>query len=163
MLFLLLWVPHKIDALKSYAQNHTCLLNCRLSLISTHIPGKNRYISYITVQAVEIPGAVLPVFVLNRFGRRKMLLISLTLTGAATMIAPWVPPEKSTLVLLMFMVGKASITFAFNILYIFSAELCPTSLRTSLMNSCSMMGRVGSMIAPLTTLLVSHYSFVTGI
>lgn len=133
-----------------------CFCYYGLSLISTHIPGKNRYVSFVIVQAVEIPGAVLPALVLNRCGRKKLLFVSLSLAGIASMIAPWIPKDQSIYVLLLFMVGKAAITFAFNVLYIFSAELWPTNLRTTIMNSCSMTGRVGAMVAPLTTLLVSQ-------
>lgn len=35
-----------------------CFCYYGLSLISTHIPGENRYTSFIMVQAVEIPGAL---------------------------------------------------------------------------------------------------------
>lgn len=132
-----------------------CFCYYGLSLISTHIPGTNRYTSYIIVQAVEIPGALLPALLLNRFGRKKLLFCSLTLTGLASMTAPWVPKEQSMIVLGLFMIGKSSITFAFNVLYIFTAELWPTNLRTTIMNSCSMTGRMGAVFAPLTTLLVS--------
>lgn len=132
-----------------------CFCYYGLSLISTHIPGTNRYTSYIIVQAVEIPGALLPALLLNRFGRKKLLFCSLTLTGLAAMIAPWIPKEHSLIVLGLFMIGKSSITFAFNVLYIFTAELWPTNIRTTVMNSCSMTGRMGAVFAPLTTLLVS--------
>lgn len=132
-----------------------CFCYYGLSLISTHIPGTDRYTSYIIVQAVEIPGALLPAVFLNRFGRKKLLFFSLAVSGLASMTAPWIPREQSMIVLGLFMVGKASITFAFNILYIFTAELWPTNLRTTIMNSCSMTGRMGAVFAPLTTLLVS--------
>lgn len=135
-----------------------CFCYYGLSLISTHIPGTDRYTSYIIVQAVEIPGALLPVFFLNRFGRKNLLFFSLAVSGLASMTAPWIPREQSMIVLGLFMIGKASITFAFNILYIFTAELWPTNLRTTIMNSCSMTGRMGAVFAPLTTLLVSFVS-----
>jgi hypothetical protein len=38
----------------------------------------------------------------------------------------------------------------------FTAEIFPTKLRTSLLGLCSMVGRLGSMLAPLTPLLVSR-------
>lgn len=125
-------------------------------MISTHIPG-NRYISFIIVQAVEIPGALLPGILLSRFGRRNLMFSALTLLGCAVMITPWITATKSIIILLLFMVGKASATFAFNILYIYTAELWPTNLRTTIMNSCSMMGRLGATIAPLTALLVGYF------
>lgn len=136
-----------------------CFCYYGLSLISTHIPGENRYMSFIMVQAVEIPGALLPGLLLNRFGRTKLMFGSLTLSGISALIAPWVPKDKSNYILLLFMVGKASITFALNILYIFTAELWPTKIRTTIMNLCSMTGRIGAIFAPLTALLVSQCAF----
>ncbi|XP_055297915.1 organic cation transporter protein-like [Sitodiplosis mosellana] len=137
-----------------------CFCYYGFSLISTHIPGTDRYTSYIIVQAVEIPGALLPALFLNRFGRKKLLFCSLTLCGLASMTAPWIPKEQSLFVLGLFMIGKSSITFAFNVLYIFTAELWPTNLRTTIMNSCSMTGRLGAAVAPLTTLLIAKTPFL---
>lgn len=136
-----------------------CFCYYGMSLISTHIPAENRYMSYILVQAVEIPGAMLPALVLNRFGRRKLMFTALALCGTATLLTQCMS-EKSLLTLLLFMIGKASITFSFNVLYIFTAEMWPTNLRQTILNSCSMIGRLGATVAPLTTLLVSCCDFV---
>lgn len=137
-----------------YQRVTCCFRYYGLSLISTHIPG-NRYIGFIIVQAVEIPGVLLPGLLLNRFGRRNLMFSELTLLACAELITPWIPSKNSTIILLLFIVGKASATFAFNILYIFTAELWPTNLRTTIMNSCSMTDRLGATFAPLTALLVS--------
>lgn len=91
-----------------------CFCYYGLSMISTHIPG-NRYISFIIVQAVEIPGALLPGLLLSRFGRRNLMFSALTLLGCAVMITPLIPTTKSIIILILFMVGKASATFAFNV------------------------------------------------
>lgn len=132
-----------------------CFCYYGLSLIVTHIPGQDRYTSYIIVQAVEIPGALLPVLLLNRMGRKNLMCMSLIIAGISSIIIPWIPADQSIYTLLLFMVGKASTSFAFNILYIFTAELWPTNLRTTIMNLCSMTGRLGATFAPLTKLLVS--------
>lgn len=118
-----------------------CFCYYGLSMISTHIPG-NRYISFIIVQAVEIPGALLPGVLLSRFGRRNLMFSALTLLGSAVMITPWIPATNSIIILMLFMIGKASATFAFNVLYCFTSELWPTNLRTTIMNSCSMVSAV---------------------
>lgn len=83
------------------------------------------------------------------------MFVSLTLSGISAMIAPWIPKDRSIFILVLFMVGKASITFALNILYIFTAELWPTNIRTTIMSLCSMTGRIGAIFAPFTALLVS--------
>lgn len=100
-------------------------------------------------------GALLPIVLLNRFGRKKLLFTSLMISGMAAICAPWVSTEQYGYMLLLSMIGKSSITFAFSVLYIFTAELWPTNLRTTILNLCSMTGRMGGALAPLTTLLVS--------
>lgn len=56
--------------------------------------------------------------------------------------------------LALFFVGKLAITFAFNGLYVFTAELFPTRARSSALAACSLVGRLGSVAAPMTPLLV---------
>lgn len=130
-----------------------CYCYYGLSLISTNIPGKNRYISFIIDAGVEIPGCMaLPL--MNGIARKKLLSIALLLTGFFTLVTPIISAEHSTIILVFIMLGKASITCAFIIVYIFSAEMWPTCIRTTVMNSCSMFARIGSMVAPLTPLLV---------
>jgi MFS family permease len=47
------------------------------------------------------------------------------------------------------MIGKFCVASSYAIIYLYSSELFPTSVRNSLMGSCSMMARIGSMLAPL--------------
>lgn len=84
--------------------------------------------------------------------------MALLLTGLATISTPFVPKNRTWMVLLLFLIAKGSITTAFNVLYIYTAEQWPTSLRTTIMNSCSMIGRSGAMVAPLTPLLVRTFT-----
>lgn len=57
---------------------------------------------------------------------------------------------------LLYLIGKFSITISFVILYMYTAEMFPTEIRHSLFGICSMFGRIGSMVAPQTPLLVSN-------
>lgn len=52
------------------------------------------------------------------------------------------------------MVFETLATFSYNIVYIYTSELFPTYTRNSMHAICSAMGRVGSLIAPQTPLLV---------
>lgn len=126
-----------------------------LSLSSTQIQGdRNKYLSFITVVAAEIPGLVTAFFLLNRVGRRTLLCLSLIVSGVATIASPFIPRDYYYIILILFIIGKCSITCSFSVLYIFTAELWPTNLRNTMMNLCSMIGRLGGMLAPLTPLLV---------
>jgi hypothetical protein len=46
----------------------------------------------------------------------------------------------------MAMVGKFFASAAYAIIYMYSTEMFPTSIRNSCMGACSMMARVGSMV-----------------
>lgn len=131
-----------------------CFYYYGLNMSSGYIPGLNRYVSFIMVVAIEIPCLLLALPLCHRF-RRKILLFSTFCVAAVSIIATaFIPEEQSTIVLILFVIGKGSITISFEILYIFTAEQWPTNLRTTIMNSCSMIGRIGAMVAPLTVILV---------
>jgi OCT family organic cation transporter-like MFS transporter 4/5 len=54
----------------------------------------------------------------------------------------------------VFMVSKLAIAVAFSIVYMLTTEIFPTQMRATMVSMCSMLGRIGSMLAPQTTLLV---------
>eukprot|EP01068_Selenidium_serpulae_P003684 Selendium_serpulae@DN3242_c0_g1_i3.p1 len=47
-------------------------------------------------------------------------------------------------------IGRLLYSGAFLVLYIYSSEICPTSLRSSLLGLCSMFARLSGMLAPIT-------------
>lgn len=51
--------------------------------------------------------------------------------------------------------GKFGVSIAFSVVYIITSEMFPTPLRHSTMGLCSMIGRLGSMISPQISLMVS--------
>lgn len=59
--------------------------------------------------------------------------------------------------LAVFLLGKLSIAMVATTLYVYTAELYPTSHRHSLFAFSSMIGRIGSILAPLTPALVRSY------
>lgn len=137
-----------------YQWMNCCFCYYGLSLIATHVPGENRYMSFIFVAAIEIPGLLISMPLLSRMRRRILLFGALSLTALSTLATAWIPKQNSTIVLILFMLGKMAITCAFNSLYIFTAEQWPTNVRATITNCCSMIGRLGSMIAPMTAILV---------
>ena len=52
------------------------------------------------------------------------------------------------------MIGKFFNVLAFEVLFLFTAELIPTKVRTVGMGFCYCIGRIGGMIAPFINLLV---------
>lgn len=65
--------------------------------------------------------------------------------------------DLTWLTTLMYLVGKVAITQAFSGIYMYTSELFPTHARHSLLGFCSMVGRIGSIVAPQMPLLVSFF------
>lgn len=127
-----------------------------LSLHSVLLGG-DKYINFMLVAAIEIPGIFLPVVTMDRFGRRYSMCGCLLATGAAILGTLFIHENQRILHLALFLVGKLAITASFQIIYFYTAELFPTNVRNTMLSFCSMFGRFGSMIAPMTMYLSKYY------
>lgn len=134
-----------------------------LSLNSVTMPG-NKYVNYMTTSLAEVPGYFLVLVLLNRLGRRLSLSGSLLIAGmacivTAAMSASTGTAENGLARLSAMLVGKFAVTISFTVLYLYTTEIFPTSMRNGLMSICSTIGRIGSMLAPQTPLLVCLCGF----
>lgn len=130
-----------------------------MSVSATRIEGDdNKYLSFIVVVCAEIPAVIIAYFLSSRMGRRITLCASMAAAGTAIIASGFVPPEQILITRFLFFGGMLSIAMALTILYIYTAEIWPTSIRNTLLNVCSMVGRFGSVAAPLTPLLVSFFA-----
>lgn len=131
-----------------------------LSVSSTKIDDDdNKYLSYIIVMMGEIPAALIAYFLLDYLGRRTTMCSAMVIAGIATISSTLIPSAQTLIIRGLLFIGLCATSCAFAVLYIFTAEIWPTSFRNTLMNVCSMIGRFGSMSAPLTILLVNYFSF----
>ncbi|XP_063909928.1 organic cation transporter protein-like [Zophobas morio] len=113
---------------------------------------ENVYANFICTSLVEVPAYFITQSIIDRFGRRKTLGLSLITGGVWCVLVNFVD-ESKWLSLVIFLKGKFFITVSYTILYIYTAELFPTNSRHSIFAICSMFGRIGSMIAPQIPLL----------
>lgn len=58
---------------------------------------------------------------------------------------------------LLFLIGKFGVTSSFGIVYVHTAEMLPTVIRSGGVGSASTIARVGALLAPFVPLLVSNY------
>lgn len=117
----------------------------------------NKYVNYIFVNLVEVPAVFLAAWLMEKVGRKKVLCTCLLINGLACVATEFIAQDDHIGRLIMYIIGKCGVTISFTVLYVFSSELFPTSIRHSFMNACSTAGSVGSIIAPLTPLLVLIY------
>nr|XP_026496253.1 organic cation transporter protein-like [Vanessa tameamea] len=122
-----------------------------LMINSFALPG-NKNTNFALSSLATIPGDIIAVITLDRLGRKKTLLGGFLFCGLCCVTNGFIQEYKiaSTAI---FLIGKMSISACFNAVYVYTSELVPTSARGSLVGTCSMLARVGSVLAPLTPLL----------
>lgn len=154
-----------------------CWITCTflfygLTLTSVTLAGNN-YLDFILTSLVEIPAYIACNYAIELLGRKKSLIASYLITGTACLVFNFMPGIKKRNIfsnhvfnwsllasewgsLSVYLIGKFGATAAFTVLYVVTSEVFPTSLRHTLMGFCSTFGRIGSMIAPQTPLLVVY-------
>ncbi|XP_045499390.1 organic cation transporter protein-like [Colias croceus] len=121
-----------------------------LTINSVALSG-DKYTNFALNMVMDIVASLLIMMALERIGRRISICVAFVLCGISSLI-PILTSNATTNQSVYFM-GKLSITFAFNSLYVFTAELFPTSVRSSALAATSLVGRLGSILAPQTPLL----------
>ncbi|XP_073955081.1 organic cation transporter protein-like [Choristoneura fumiferana] len=125
-----------------------------LTLSSVGISG-NKYLNYSAVNAVEIPGFWTTFLLLDRIGRKPLIIGGYWICGACQLAYIFIPNGHNSLALAVYLIGKLSISAVITAVYVYTAELYPTRHRTSLLAYSSMIGRLGAILAPLTPSLRS--------
>nr|XP_034829485.1 solute carrier family 22 member 1-like [Maniola hyperantus] len=127
-----------------------------LSINSTGL-SDTMHLNYILTCAIEIPGYVTAVLVLNRIGRKATLSSGYFLSAACNIAYIFVPNHMNVPRLILFLVGKFGISVVMTSVYLFTSELYPTEFRHTLLAFSSMIGRIGSITAPLTPVLMEYW------
>lgn len=116
----------------------------------------NKYFSYIIVGLAEIPSAIINIIMLDRVGRRLTIGVPLLIYGLTLGISTQLAGQQ-LYQLILFIVSKTAIATTLIALCTYTTELWPTAIRNTAFNICSMAGRVGSIFASLSVLLVKYY------
>lgn len=78
---------------------------------------------------------------MNNIGRRWSLGGSLLLSGLASVLGGFVPGEMTWLLISLFLIGKLGITSSFAVIYVYTAELSPTIVRSGSVGFMSTVAR----------------------
>jgi len=104
------------------------------------------YISFILSSLVEIPSYIVAVLLMDLWGRKPLFSISLLASGGSCIACGFL--DKSVLRTVLAMCGKLFASGSFAIMYMYTAELYPTVIRSSGIGLCSLIARIGGIAAP---------------
>ncbi|XP_072941815.1 organic cation transporter protein-like [Epargyreus clarus] len=127
-----------------------------LSINSVSLSG-NIYLNYMLIALVEIPGYFTAVLILDRVGRKITLFLGYFICSLCCIGFAFTPKNLYGVSLFLYLTGKFCTGVIFTSLYLFTLELYPTRYRHSFLGFSSMLGRVGSVVAPLTPPLMDYW------
>ncbi|VVC97942.1 solute carrier family 22 member 21-like [Leptidea sinapis] len=132
------------------------LINYGMMISSVLIDG-NKYINFALLMMMDIPANVFYWVALSKYKRKMPLVVSFIVGGVFCVSQPFMPKGYAWVGLLLFMAFETLATFSYNIVYMYTSELFPTYTRNSMHAICSAVGRVGSLLAPQTPLLMTYW------
>ncbi|RUS91567.1 hypothetical protein EGW08_000682 [Elysia chlorotica] len=120
--------------------------------LGTPVMHGNPFINLFLLGAVEIPAYIICVVVCQRVGRKVPLWVFLLMCGIVNITAMFISKKASTgmnaVRLTFVMLGKFAITGAYTTVYLYAAEIFPTSIRNHGLGVSSFFENFGSIAAP---------------
>ncbi|XP_059145647.1 organic cation transporter protein-like [Physella acuta] len=113
--------------------------------------GGDIYLNFAVSAVVEALGYAAASFTLPRWGRKRFYCFSMIVGSLACLsfvVPAFLEVKDEWISLLLSNIGKLGAAGSYTTIFVFSAELFPTSLRNSVIGTSSMIGRVGGMTAP---------------
>ncbi|XP_033090775.1 solute carrier family 22 member 16 isoform X2 [Trachypithecus francoisi] len=129
------------------------------SLNSVNLGG-NEYLNLFLLGVVEIPAYTFVCIAMDKVGRRTVLAYSLFCSALTCGVIMVIPHKHYILGVVAAMVGKFAIGAAFGLIYLYTAELYPTIVRSLAVGSGSMVCRLASILAPFSVDLSSVWIFI---
>ncbi|KAF8778450.1 organic cation transporter protein-like [Argiope bruennichi] len=106
------------------------------------------FLNFAICGVIEIPAQFMTLFVIQSKGRRNPLAISLAAAGVSCLLVYIIPKDPAWASEALMLVGKFCVTASFSIIYIFTAEIFPTTVRNAGLGAASVSGQIGSIAAP---------------
>ncbi|XP_077758889.1 solute carrier family 22 member 16 isoform X1 [Canis aureus] len=136
-----------------------CLGFYFFSLNSVNLGG-NEYLNLFLMGAVEIPAYIFMCLGMDRIGRRSVLAFALISGALFCGVVMVIPKDYFIWTVVVTMAGKFAIGASFGLIYLYTAELYPTRVRSLAVGSGSMVSRMGSIVAPFCVYLSSVWTFL---
>ncbi|KAJ8723268.1 hypothetical protein PYW08_003180 [Mythimna loreyi] len=111
----------------------------------SHLTG-DVFINVVATGTVCLVGCIICIPLIKFSKRRSVVVVANILNSLCLFIVGFVPEGKGSVV--MGCIGELLCYIIFIVLYLFCTEMFPTVVRNAAIGICSMMARLGAMIAP---------------
>ncbi|XP_065584841.1 organic cation transporter protein-like [Artemia franciscana] len=129
-----------------------------LSMVLTDL-SDNYILNYELAMLVEIPSHITSIFLVGILGRRTMMFGSTLVGGIGCLAAGFVPSDISWLSSTFALIGKFFAAAGYALVYQYTGELFPTSVRSTAIGAASMFARFGSVLSPYVASL-SYFGLI---
>ena len=129
-----------------------------LNLAAGDFGGGDLHSGVALAGCVELPAYALNILTLKHFGRRDNLAAYMVSGGIAMLIIPLLATSYPFVIPMLGLFGKLCISSSFNIIYIHSNEIFPTTIRNVSMGLVSSAARLGGMLSPHLAKLGNVYA-----
>ncbi|XP_068980756.1 carcinine transporter isoform X3 [Bombus flavifrons] len=115
--------------------------------------GNEEHLSFFFSSLAEIPSYMACWVVMDRWGRRWPLCLSMVLAGVSCIATVLLSSDAVVTTLILFLLSKSAISASFLIIYPFAGELYPTQLRGVAIGFSAYISGLGLIIIPFVTYL----------
>ena len=99
------------------------------------------FTNYALTELVGVPGMLLAYYLMNKIGRQRSLTLFMFGQGFFALCLAFLPKSASILVLISFLLGNSCSSATTIVLWLYTAELYPTNLRSQSLGVCSTISR----------------------
>ncbi|XP_048829980.1 solute carrier family 22 member 3 isoform X2 [Brienomyrus brachyistius] len=117
-------------------------------IMRTGIIWGNLHLEFFITGVVELPSALLFYLTVDWLGRRIPFAASNIIGGLSCLATAFIPEDISWLKTTIAVIGRLGITLGFEIVYLISTELYPTTLRNLGVSVVSSLSDIGGIAAP---------------
>ena len=100
----------------------------------------NVYLSYVLVALIEIPAYIILPLVIDVWGRKPLFFLTQFVPGICCICCSFLTPGTAFFAVLA-LGAKLGAAAAFNVTFMYTAQLYPTSIRNSAVGTCSTVAR----------------------
>ena len=131
--------------------------NVTASSVSCRRLTNDDYTDFLTTSVTEIPFFLVIYMIIDVIGRKLCLALEYGLALLAIMALLFC--SSRTIIVVFISISRGAIACSFTTIYLYSAEVFPTNVRSVGIGCCSMFARLGSMVTPFVAQVLVYQSF----